>query len=136
MGRYPSRKQVAMTLRDQNNSVALSSYSERIASLLRDAKTRDEGVSKRDLETKVTPFVEDKIKALRRARFVIGQEADKDGQTTYYLVHEPDVGRRADTAGVATGLASPAGTTHPVSASSSTGTPERLFEPRTLGLAA
>lgn len=111
---------------------SLSPSSQRIAELLREAKTRDEGISKRDLEVKAgTRFVEDKITALHRAGYAIGQDVE-DGEPVYVLVHDPDVGRRVDTADLspadrdAKGCLAPTGS--PVSASSST-EPERLFEP-------
>jgi hypothetical protein len=110
-----------MSLRDHTVEVHLSASSQQIAQLLREAKTRDEGVSKPDLEKGAdTRFVEDKITALNKAGYAIGKDIE-DGEPVYVLVHDPDVERRVDTAPSLPGIA-----VGKVNASLST-EPERLF---------
>jgi hypothetical protein len=114
-GSSGGRRRVA--LRDQNTP--LSPSSQRVAELLREAKIRDAGVSKCVLEMRAgTRFVADKIAALIRAGYVIGRDVE-DGESVFVLVHDPDVGRRADTSHRRSAQCG-------VSASSST-EPERLF---------
>jgi hypothetical protein len=96
-----------------------------VAEALRDAG--DTGLTLSELEVAVgTRFIPRLIKLMQDGPFTIGMDGDR-----YVLVAERDVGRRADTAGASPRATSPA----VVSASLST-EPERLFEPRTLDLAA
>lgn len=113
-----------MSVSDESYSPVTSVLISHVADALREAG--DEGLTLSEMEVVAqTRFVSRLIGLMQAGPFTIGMDGDR-----YVLVAERDVGRRADLA-----AHPPAAVNGRVSASSST-EPERLFEPRTLELAA